>query len=321
MTPLPFSMALMEFLAEHREPLLTKFFLFMTFLGEVNGYILIVTLIYVMFDKSLGVRLAVMLLLTMTLNHVLKILIKNPRPFIREGTYLQKWAVPADYAKELATEYSTPSGHAMAAASFYGYLYACVRNWYVRAIAVFAIVFIGLSRPYLGVHYLEDILIGWPIGLLVAAIAVRYGDGIAAAWNRRSYGVRIAVTVAASALLWCATIAINGWQIDGEPRAYLGYAGFLTGIVIGGQLELRLVNFDPRSSNIAAKIARYIISVGMVILTLELLGKVNAIMADNFSLAGYALQYVRYTTAGVVSIFVAPLVFTSIGLARKLARD
>jgi membrane-associated phospholipid phosphatase len=313
---LPFSMALMNFLADHRDPLLTKFFLFMTFLGEVNGYILIVTAVYVMFDKSLGVRLAVVLLLTMMLNHLLKIIVRNPRPFIREGTYLQKWAVPADYAKELATEYSTPSGHAMAAGAFYGYLYACVRNRYVRAIAIFALVLVGLSRPYLGVHYLEDILIGWPIGLFVAWIAVLYGDGFAAAWNNRSYGGRIAAMVAASALLWLATIAINGWQIDGEPRAFLGYAGFLTGIVIGGPLEARLVNFDPRSSNIAAKIARYVLSVGLVILTLELLGKANALAADNFSLPGYVLQYVRYTTGGVVSIFVAPLVFTRIGLAR-----
>ncbi len=317
---LPFSMALMEFLADHRDPIFTKFFLFMTFLGEVNGYILIVTLVYVMFDKSLGVRLAVVLLMSMMLNHVLKIIIKNPRPFIREGTYLQKWAVPADYAKDLATEYSTPSGHAMAVASFYGYLYACVRNRYVRAVAIFAIVFIGLSRPYLGVHYLEDILIGWPIGLFVAWIAVKYGDGFAAAWNKRSYGSRIAATVVASALLWVVTIAINSWQIDGEPRAFLGYAGFLTGIVIGGPLEASLVNFDPRSSNIAAKIARYVLSVGLVILTLEVLGKVNASLADNFSFTGYVLQYLRYTTAGAVSIFVAPLIFTSAGLAKRLER-
>jgi membrane-associated phospholipid phosphatase len=320
MNHLPFNMALMEFLADHRDPILTKFFLFMTFLGEVNGYILIVTLVYVMFDKSLGVRLAVVLLLTMTLNHVLKIIVKNPRPFIREGTYLQKWAVPADYAKELATEYSTPSGHAMAAGAFYGYLYACVRNWYVRAIAIFALIFVGLSRPYLGVHYLEDILIGWPIGLLVAWIAVKYGDRFAAAWNKRSYGGRIAAMVVASALLWLITIAINDWQIDGEPRAFLAYAGFLTGIVIGGPLEASLVNFDPRSSNIAAKIARYVLSVGLVILTLELLGKVNASMADNFSFTGYVLQYLRYTAGGVVSIFVAPLIFTTMGLAKKLER-
>jgi len=318
---LQFSMTLMNFLADHRDPILTKFFLFMTFLGEVNGYILIVTVVYVMFDKSLGIRLAVVLLMSMMLNHVLKIVIRNPRPFIREGTYLQKWAVSPDYARELATEYSTPSGHAMAAGAFYGYLYACVRNGYVRAVAVFALIFVGLSRPYLGVHYLEDILIGWPIGLGVAWIAVKYGDRIAAAWNRRNYGVRIALMMAASALLWLATIAINGWQIDGEPRAFLGYAGFLTGIIIGGPLEVRLVNFDPQSSNIAAKIARYVLSVGMVILTLELLGKANASLADNFSVAGYVLQYLRYTTAGVVSIFVAPLVFTAIGLARKFARS
>ena len=44
---LQFNMTLMNFLADHRDPILTKFFLVMTFLGEVNGYILIVTLVSV----------------------------------------------------------------------------------------------------------------------------------------------------------------------------------------------------------------------------------------------------------------------------------
>jgi hypothetical protein len=85
MAPLPFSIALIRFLAAHRTAFLTKVFLFSTFAGTVEGYILIITAIYVMYDKSLAVRLSVLLLLTMSLNHVLKIIIKNPRPFIREG--------------------------------------------------------------------------------------------------------------------------------------------------------------------------------------------------------------------------------------------
>jgi PAP2 superfamily protein len=87
-------------------------------LGESQQYILVVTLIYVMLDKTTAVRLATVVLLTMCFNHVLKIIIKEPRPFIREGTYLQKWAVSAANAKELATEHSTPSGHAMGDSAF-----------------------------------------------------------------------------------------------------------------------------------------------------------------------------------------------------------
>jgi hypothetical protein len=54
MLDLHFNMDLMRFLAKHRHVFLTDFFLVATFLGDVKGYILIVTLIYVAFDKTLG---------------------------------------------------------------------------------------------------------------------------------------------------------------------------------------------------------------------------------------------------------------------------
>jgi membrane-associated phospholipid phosphatase len=310
-----FDMSVMQYLADHRTFLLTKFFLLATFVGEAEGYILVITLIYVMFDKTLAVRLSVLVLLTMCLNHVLKIIIKNPRPFIREGTYLKKWAVSTNNAKELATEYSTPSGHAMGGSSFYSYLYASVENRFVRVVAVVAILLTGLSRPYLGVHYPGDVLIGWVIGLIVALVAIKFADRISDAWNKLSYRRRAAIAVAASLILLLATIAINGWRVDSQPRAFLGYAGFLTGIVLGRPIELSVVDFDPRSSKPLAKILRFAISVAMALVSLIVLELAFRTVAADFSIAGYLLQYVRYTVAGVVSIFVAPLFFTKIGLA------
>ncbi len=308
-------MAVVQFLADHRNFLLTQFFLLASFIGQVEGYILVVTLIYVIFNKTLAVRLSVLLLLTMCLNHVLKITIKNPRPFIHEGTYLQKWAVSAENAKALATEYSTPSGHAMAGSAFYSYLYASIENRFVAVIAVIAILSTGFSRPYLGVHYPGDILMGWAIGLPVALVAIRRTDKISDGWNKLSYRYQVGIVVASSLILWLATIAINDWRVDAQPRAVLGYMGFLTGIVLGRPIELSTVNFDPKSSGPLAKILRFAISVAMVLVALLLLDKVFGAIADDFSVLGYMLQYIRYTIAGVVSIFVAPLIFTKIGLA------
>jgi len=209
-------------------------------MGEVQGYLLIITLIYVAFDKRLAVQLSVVVTLAMCLNHLLKILVKNPRPFIAEGDYLQKSAVPLDNARELATEWSTPSGHAMAGASFYGFLYGRVRSRCVRSLAVLAILLTGASRPYLGVHYVEDILLGWAIGLGVGWVALRHGERIAAAWGRLGHGSQIGVAVVASLIFWLATLAINGGRIGGQPRAFLGYAGILTGIIVAWPAPRRL---------------------------------------------------------------------------------
>ena len=315
MSPLPFSLALVQFLAGHRTVFLTSFFHAVTFFGDSSGYLLVATLIYVAWNKRLAIRLSVLVLLTSSLNGVLKLIVKNPRPFIREGTYLQKWAVSPQSAAALATEYSTPSGHAMASSAFYSYLYASVRSRYVRVIAVMAILLIGISRPYLGVHYAEDVLIGWVIGLSVALLWIRYAEAISAAWSRLSYTPQIAAAVAASLALWLLTVAVNGWRIAGEPQEALVSAGFLTGIVIARPLELRMVNFDPRSSNAAAKILRYLLSIAMLIVTLLFLDKFFAVIALKSSPLGYFLEYVRYSAAGIVIIFLAPLLFTRIGLA------
>ncbi len=316
---LPFNMPIMEFLSDHRTAALTSCFRSISDIGEVQGYILIATFIYVMFDKTLAVRLSILVTLTMGLNHILKIIIKNPRPFIREGTYLKKWAVSPDYVRDLATEYSTPSGHAMAAASFYSYLYSRVRNRYVRIVAVLAVLLIGLSRPYLGVHYVEDILLGWAIGLGVGLAAARYADAIGAGWERFSYGRQIGIAVTTSLLLWLATIAINGWRIDGQPRAFLGYMGTFTGIIIARPLELSLVNFDAGSGSLLSKITRYLLAVLLAFLTLKALGTAFHRIADDFSMVGHVLQYVRYTAVGFVVVFLAPLLFTKLRLAEKSA--
>jgi hypothetical protein len=70
---LPFSLDLLQFLYEHRSVPLTCFFQLATLLGEVEGYVLVVILIYVAFDKGLAFKLSVLVLATMCLNHIMKI--------------------------------------------------------------------------------------------------------------------------------------------------------------------------------------------------------------------------------------------------------
>ena len=56
MSPLLFNMTVMESLADHRTALLTKFFLGVTSFGTFNVYVLIITLIYVAWNKQLAIR-------------------------------------------------------------------------------------------------------------------------------------------------------------------------------------------------------------------------------------------------------------------------
>lgn len=70
--------------------------------------------------------------------------------------------------------FSFPSGHAMVTMAFYGYLLYVVvklvkRKWVRNSLIVLfvSIIFlVGLSRIYLGVHYVTDVLAGYSISLV-----------------------------------------------------------------------------------------------------------------------------------------------------------
>ncbi len=97
--------------------------------------------------------LVIALPIGMLLNAVTKVIIERPRPYFR------------DLVGSLVS-YSFPSGHTAAATLLYGFLAAFlivhVQAWRWRLLialgACFLIVLVGLSRIYLGLHYLSDVL-------------------------------------------------------------------------------------------------------------------------------------------------------------------
>jgi len=318
MTHLHFHLALVQFLADHRNIYLTHLFHSASFFGSADFYVFFTVLVYVMWDKSFAIRLSVLVLVTMAFNDLLKILIKNPRPFVTDGTYEKKWAVSPAEAKVLALEYSTPSGHAMGTAAFFSYLFAFVSNRFVRLGLVLLIVLIGVSRPYLGVHYVEDVLLGWAIGLLFGLGAIRYAARLASLWNRCPHALQIAIAVAASAALWLLTWACNGWHLDSQVREMTTCCGWLTGIAIACPLELRIVNFDPRSGGPAAKLFRYILSIGIMIAVLLALHAAFSPFAGNATILGSALDYLRNAAANFAGMFLAPFLFCKMKLAAAM---
>lgn len=73
---------------------------------------------------------------------------------------------------------SFPSGHSLASAVVYLTLGALLARLvkpmklklYVIGVALFLSFLVGISRTYLGVHYLTDVVAGWTVGLIWAII-------------------------------------------------------------------------------------------------------------------------------------------------------
>jgi len=75
---------------------------------------------------------------------------------------------------EAAQGYSFPSGHALMSITFYGLMiflvWLNVKNnwikWILTILLALLIIFIGVSRVYLRVHYSSDVLAGFCVGLM-----------------------------------------------------------------------------------------------------------------------------------------------------------
>lgn len=126
----------------------------------VVSSILVLTWCWRRRDRAAFAGLIGVIVINETLNFVLKHLFERSRP---------------DLFEEIATlhTYSFPSGHAMAAVAIWGMIALVIarlaprlRLW-VAASAFALILLIGLSRIYLGVHWITDVLAGYAAGATI----------------------------------------------------------------------------------------------------------------------------------------------------------
>lgn len=138
----------------------TAIFKVITNLGGVIG-IVTVTLGILMFLKSNIQKYYVvlnLLIITMS-NQILKFIVQRPRPI--EHRIIDE------------AGYSFPSGHSMVSMAFYGFLiyliYKTAENKYIKwglcTLLSLLILFIGISRIYLGVHYASDVIGGFCLSI------------------------------------------------------------------------------------------------------------------------------------------------------------
>lgn len=154
-----------NYVISYRNPFLTKYFIFMTNVGDLYGYLVVLAISgivsYFVFKKWRGVVQTVLVLILASLSNVmLKRFIDRARPDIEHLVSVETL--------------SYPSGHAMSAMAFYGFvIYLFFRfkiNKFLKIaimlFLVFIILSIGISRIYLGVHFPSDIAGGYIAGLI-----------------------------------------------------------------------------------------------------------------------------------------------------------
>ena len=146
-----------RWLHANANPPLTKFMLLITHVHGVLGIIVLSLLTGVVFiwkkEWYWLLGLAVSVAGGMIINVLVKHAFHRARPSFDDPLLM-------------LTTYSFPSGHTAGSTLFYGvvttYLFYRIRSWRWRMpiafIAVLMVTAVGISRMYLGVHYLSDVL-------------------------------------------------------------------------------------------------------------------------------------------------------------------
>lgn len=148
----------------HRTPVLTNIMVVFSFLGKEIPITIGTILVIIAFIKKYRKEAITFVLITgliPIISSILKTIIQRPRP-------------PLYFHPQLTQlDYSFPSGHAMGSLVFYitlsYFIYNFTKNKRLRSISfvisTLLIIFIGISRVYLGVHYPTDVLAGYLAGV------------------------------------------------------------------------------------------------------------------------------------------------------------
>lgn len=302
-----------------------------TLTGNQEFYLLILPIIYWSWDRRLGLRVAIIFLLGLAVNLLLKVAFHDPRPY---------WADPrVRLLTNPELSFGIPSGHSQNAIAIWGMLALYLARGWAWTTAVLLIFGIGLSRMYLGVHFPTDVFAGWALGIIGLLLILRLEKPVMARLSKLSETVQVALVFAVSlAIILMGGLLISGvsdnWQLPAEwvrnaaaqapdqpidPFSLddiIVSAGTLFGLVGGAILLYNRLDFDA-GGRWAGRAGRFLIGAVGVLFLWRGLGAAFDLVAADDTLPGYILRYIRYSLIGLWISAAAPLVFIRLGLAEK----
>ncbi|MFE3457299.1 phosphatase PAP2 family protein [Nocardiopsis aegyptia] len=296
-----------------------------TAIGSQTVFIILIALVFWCVNAGVGARLFVVVIASTTLNTLLKSLFYGARPY---------WFSAHVSTHATESSFGIPSGHAQGSTAMWGYLGAKTgdRRWMWAAGVLIALI--CLSRVYLGVHFISDVLAGVLLGGAVLWAALRWEDRVLG-WWRGLDTRRWALYLVLASLLPCILAVL--WQfgvradwtppadwIGSTPADPAGHSleGLFTaaGALLGGVTGLTLL--DRRggfsaTGTLTARAGRFALGISVVLL-IEVVG--HLLFRDLTGLAAAVAAYAVYSALAFWATFAAPEMFVRSGLAARTDR-
>lgn len=298
-----------------------------TFLGNEEFFLLIMPILYWCLDAVLGLRVSLVLLLSASLNVILKLGFHTPRPY---WVYTQVQAYDSEF------NFGIPSGHAMFGISMWGFFAVQINRFWGWIIFGMLILMIGFSRVFLGVHFPIDVILGWILGVTFLWLYLRFEEPIANWLTSLRASGRLWVSLAVALLLvtlgGLTLRSLGDWRIpmswiDNARVAFpneppidplsladlITITGSLFGLTAGAIWLFAGQGYHVRGS-LTVRLLR--IPVGLIGVLVIWLG-LGAILPDGADLLAYTFRFLRYALVGLWISALAPLTFVRLGLARR----
>ena len=200
--------------------------------------------------------------------------IPNPTVFEKQGARSFLGRLPADVVDSIRANpidsWGLPSGHTSNAVTLWGLISLFYKKTWVRVLAGCMLIFIPLSRIYLGRHFLVDVLAGYGLGL-VFVILFYYGV-YKSTWFKRFFESSWAQTT------WNLTTCLFLIYLLALPLGLLLFPGSdlqAVGAFLGMNMGYLLLKFGgvPKDSGTFWKRTARVLVVAVFYLGLERLGR------------------------------------------------
>lgn len=272
-------------------PMLDLPFEFFSYTGNEIFYLLFLPIIVWSINRQIGIRLLVLVLVSTYINSIAKLIFDQPRPFNYDSRVKDLMHAPGG---------GLPSGHTQNALVFWSYIAASFKRQWLWVLAAVMMVFVPISRVYLGAHFPTDLLGGYLLGIIMLVLFIKLEPPVIDWLKQKSFKVHLLLSVLIPIFM-----VVIAPEID---PAITGIAGVLIGVFVGLSLEQKQGAFKiPKL--LAKKITSYFI--GTVILFAFYVGL-------KLAFAGLEPQpvfrIIRYTLIGFHMTFLAPWIFVKLKL-------
>ncbi|MDQ4481870.1 MULTISPECIES: phosphatase PAP2 family protein [Bacillus cereus group] len=268
-------MLFLEWMTSLEGSVRTAFLKLVSIIANETLYLIVISISYWCVSKRKAFHMIVMLCFSGYIGIMVKEFMKIPRPYTYDG-------IEALYEKS-AAGYSFPSTHVQLSTTFWGSFMILCKKRIVWIIGIIFIILVAISRLYLRVHWLSDI-IG---AVLFSVIVVYLYTKVTMELSDKKFILLQRIILAVSIIMYVMTSQVDNLKL----------LGVLTGSTIGIMLDNHFINMNE-SNDFKMQVVKTVLGLSIMLIMQFILKKVIPDM-----------YYLRYAVTGITITFLCPFIF------------